>query len=173
MTTLYCLMALGAFSSLLQLTCVGLGQVNFCWPSLTQAFLVPSPLGLMTIVYHLTILGVMQLYSHCSRPRSSLYSLGTDRTENIASDSSSVTVYISVAKRACSLSHCLAVDVSSGSSIQVFRYHITLRFIYCNQNSLLTQYFLYYQCPSSVKVPCQCNGLNYYYICQHLHYGFV
>jgi hypothetical protein len=35
-------------------------QVNCCWLLPAQSFLVPSSLGLMTILYCLTILGVLQ-----------------------------------------------------------------------------------------------------------------
>jgi hypothetical protein len=36
------------------------GQVNCCWPSPGQSFLVLSPMGLMTIFFCLITLGVMQ-----------------------------------------------------------------------------------------------------------------
>jgi hypothetical protein len=38
------------------------GEVNCCWSSPAQSFLVPSPAGLMTIFYSLTTLGDVQLH---------------------------------------------------------------------------------------------------------------
>jgi hypothetical protein len=35
------------------------GRVHYCWPSPAQSFLVPSPTGLLTILYYLTTLEVM------------------------------------------------------------------------------------------------------------------
>jgi hypothetical protein len=42
---------------------VSCGLVNFCWSSPTQSFMVPSPVGLVTMLYSLTILGVIHLSS--------------------------------------------------------------------------------------------------------------
>jgi hypothetical protein len=38
---------------------LAVGRVNRCWPSPAQSFLVPSPEGLMTIIYSVTTLGVV------------------------------------------------------------------------------------------------------------------
>jgi hypothetical protein len=55
--------------------------------------------------------------------RLSLHNLGTDRLENIASISS--VAYVSVAADTCLSCRCLAMIVSSGSTIPYFRCYVT------------------------------------------------
>jgi hypothetical protein len=52
--------------------------LNSCWPSPAQLFLVPSPGGLMTICYCVTILGVVQRRSAC-RVRNQFGYIGCDK----------------------------------------------------------------------------------------------
>jgi hypothetical protein len=60
----------------------------------------------------------------------SLYSLGTDRTENTASNSSSIVACVYAAKETCLLSRSLATAVSSRSAVSPFRLHVTILFIF-------------------------------------------
>jgi hypothetical protein len=47
-----------------------------------------------------------------------------DRTENVASNSSTVIGYVSFAVGLCLLSRCIAVDVSSVSAVLALRCHV-------------------------------------------------
>jgi hypothetical protein len=56
----------------------------------------------------------------------SLYGFGTDRIENIASDSSSNVACIASAAETCLSSRWLPSAASSGATISPFRYHVTV-----------------------------------------------
>jgi hypothetical protein len=51
---------------------------------------------------------------------------GTSHIENIFSNNCSAFVYVTVVMRMCLPSHCLAMDVFSGSIIPGFRQHVTV-----------------------------------------------
>jgi hypothetical protein len=59
---------------------------------------------------------------------SSLYSLAPDPTENTVYNYSSIVACIYVVAGTCVPNRCLAIDVSSGSTIPNFRHHVTIFF---------------------------------------------
>jgi hypothetical protein len=76
-------------------------------------------------------------FTDCSSFRSPVYSLGADRIQSTASNSSSIVACfcsnnsttvasLSVAAEMCLESHCLATAVSSGSAIPAFGRHVTI-----------------------------------------------
>jgi hypothetical protein len=54
------------------------------------------------------------------------YRQGTDRMENIASNSFSIVAYVSVVMGMCLLGHCLAMTIPSHYTIHAFTCHITI-----------------------------------------------
>jgi hypothetical protein len=61
--------------------------LNCCWPCPARWFLIPSHTGLITIFYSLTAPGA---FGPSTADGKSLCSLGTDRTQNVVSNSSSI-----------------------------------------------------------------------------------
>jgi hypothetical protein len=104
--------------------------LSCCWLSPAQWFLVPSPVGLMTIYYCLMALGAFRPLS-CDSDFNCLihpllHSLVMACIENIVSNSSSVVACVSIVAQTCLSNHCLAMAVSPGSTIPRLRCHVTI-----------------------------------------------
>jgi hypothetical protein len=56
----------------------------------------------------------------------SLYSHGTGRIENTASNNSSFVAWVFVTEEKCLPCRCLAMDIGSGSAVQAFIRHVTI-----------------------------------------------
>jgi hypothetical protein len=99
----------------------GFSLVN-CSPSLpAQSFPSPSPARLTTIFHYLTTSGILQLLTHSLSRWYSVHNLGTNNTENTASNSSTNVTCVADAAMRASWADNWQRTVSSGSIIAAFQ----------------------------------------------------
>jgi hypothetical protein len=79
-------------------------QIDCCWASPAQSFLIPGPAGPMVIFFCLPTL--TELWD-------SAHNLRSDLIDNTASNSLSIVACVFIAAGICLPSWCLAVDVST------------------------------------------------------------